>query len=70
MSIDISSLKELSAADKLRIVTEPWNDIVATNQPVVVPDEILRESSRRAAELKVDPSIAIDAQELWRRVDG
>jgi putative addiction module component (TIGR02574 family) len=70
MSIDISSLKELPAADKLRIVTELWNDIVAANEPIVVPDEILRETSRRSAELKADPSIAIDEQELWRRVDG
>ena len=70
MSIDISSLKELPAADKLRIVTELWNDIVATNEPMIVPDEILRETSRRSAELKEDPSIAIDAKELWRRVDG
>jgi putative addiction module component (TIGR02574 family) len=70
MSIHISSLKELPAADKLRIVTELWNDIVAANEPIVVPDEILRETSRRSAELKADPSIAIDEQELWRRVDG
>ncbi|MEY4179791.1 MAG: hypothetical protein RLY70_3365 [Planctomycetota bacterium] len=70
MSIDISSLKELPAADKLRIVTELWNDIVAANEPIVVPDEILRETSRRSAELTADPSIAIDEQELWRRVDG
>jgi hypothetical protein len=46
MSIDISSLKELPAADKLRIVTELWNDIVAANEPIVVPDEIFRETSR------------------------
>lgn len=70
MSIDISSLKELPATDKLRIVTELWNDIVAANEPIVVPDEILRETSRRSAELTADPSIAIDEQELWRRVDG
>ncbi|MHB8957743.1 MAG: addiction module protein [Pirellulaceae bacterium] len=70
MSIDLSSLKDLSAADKLRIVTELWNDIAESNEPIVVPEEIVEEVSRRSAELKADPSIAIDEQELWRRVDG
>lgn len=70
MSIDLSNLKDLSAADKLRIVTELWNDIAASNEPLIIPEEILRESSRRSAELKADPSIAIDEEALWRRVDG
>ena len=70
MSIDLSSLKDLPAADKLRIVTELWNDIAASNEPIVVPEEIVREASRRSAELKADPSIAIDERELWRRIDG
>jgi putative addiction module component (TIGR02574 family) len=70
MSIDLSSLKDLPTSDKLRIVTELWNDIAASNEPIVVPEEIVREASRRSAELKVDPSLAIDEQELWRRVDG
>ncbi len=70
MSIDLSSLKHLPAADKLRIVTELWNDIAASNEPVVIPEEILRETTRRSAEVKADPAIAIDEKELWRRVDG
>ena len=70
MSIDLSNLKDLPAADKLRIVTELWNDIAASNEPLIIPEEILKESSRRSAELKADPSIAIDEDELWRRVDG
>jgi putative addiction module component (TIGR02574 family) len=70
MSIDLSSLKDLSTSDKLRIVTELWNDIATSQEPLVIPDEILRESSRRSSELTADPSIAIDEKELWRRVDG
>ena len=70
MSIDLSSLKHLPAADKLRIVTELWNDIAASSEPVAIPEEILQETSRRSAEVKADPSIAIDEKELWRRVDG
>ena len=70
MSIDISNLRDLPVAEKLRIVTQLWDDIAASTDPVVVPPDVLREASRRSAELKGDPSIAIDDDELWRRVDG
>ena len=70
MSIDISTLRNLSVSDKLRIVTELWNDIASLPQPVVVPPEVLHEAERRSEELRSDPSIAIDDEELWRRVDG
>ena len=70
MSIDITNLRDLPVADKLRIVTQLWDDIAASTDPIVVPPEVLREASRRSGELKADPSIAIDDDELWRRVDG
>ncbi len=70
MSIDITNFRALSVADKLRIVTQLWDDIAASTDPISVPPDVLRESSRRSAELRADPSIAIDDDELWRRVDG
>ena len=70
MSIDITNLRDLPVADKLRIVTQLWDDIAASTDPIVVPPEVLQEASRRSAELKADPSIAIDDDELWHRVDG
>lgn len=70
MSIDITTLRNLSVSDKLRIVTELWNDIASSPQPVIVPPDVLREAKRRSDELHADPSIAIDDAELWRRVDG
>ena len=70
MSIDIADLRNLPVAEKLRIVTQLWDDIAASSDPVAVPPDVLREAVRRSAELKADPSIAIDDDELWRRVDG
>ena len=70
MSIDIANLRDLPVADKLRIVTQLWDDIAASTGPIAVPPDVLQEASRRSAELKADPSIAIDDDELWRRVDG
>ncbi len=49
MSIDLCNLKDLPTADKLRIVTELWNDIAESNETIVVPEEIVREASQRAA---------------------
>jgi putative addiction module component (TIGR02574 family) len=70
MSIDITNLRDLPVADKLRIVTQLWDDIAASIDPVILPPDVVRVASRRSAELKADPSIAIDDDELWRRVDG
>lgn len=70
MTVDISSLRQLPVEDKLRVVTELWDDIAQSPQPVVVPPDVLSEVTRRADEVSADPSIAIDDQELWRRVDG
>ena len=69
MSVDIASLRNLPVAEKLRIVTQLWDDIAASTESIVVPPEVLREAARRSAELNADPSIAIEDDELWRRVD-
>jgi putative addiction module component (TIGR02574 family) len=70
MTIDIADLRNLTISEKLRIVTQLWDDIAASREPIVVPPEVLREALRRSDELKADPSMAIDEDELWRRVDG
>lgn len=70
MAIDISELHKLTTAEKLRIVEALWNDIAASDEPIVVPPDVIREASRRSDELHSDPSIAIDDDELWRRIDG
>ncbi|MHB0961492.1 MAG: addiction module protein [Pirellulaceae bacterium] len=70
MSVDIGGLRNLPVAEKLRIVTELWDDIAASSEAIVIPPDVLRQAERRSAELKADPSIAIDDDELWRRVDG
>ena len=70
MSVDIESLRDLPVADKLRVVTQLWDDIARSNRPIVVPPDVLSEATRRSDELKTDPSLAIDDEELWRRING
>lgn len=70
MSIDITTLRNLSVADKLQLVTQLWDDIARSERPIAVPPDVLNETIRRSDEVKADPSITIDDEELWRRVDG
>ena len=65
-----SDLSGLPVSEKLRIVTQLWDEIASSPEPISVPPDVIRDASRRSAELDDDPSIAIDDDELWRRVDG
>lgn len=70
MSIDLSELHNLPVSEKLRIVEALWDDIGASNEPIVLQPWQRDEARRRSNELTSDPSIAIDRAELWRRVNG
>ena len=68
--MDIAGLYNLPTTEKLKLVTQLWDDIAASGEPLVVPTEVKSEAARRASEMKATPSIGIDDEELWRRVDG
>jgi len=70
MSIDLTELRNLPVSEKLRIVEALWDDIGASDEPIVLQPWQRDEAQRRRAELKTDPSMAIDRDELWRRVNG
>jgi putative addiction module component (TIGR02574 family) len=63
------SLRALPPDQKLAIITELWDDLAAS-APLTLPEEELAEMNRRRDELLANPEIAIDADEVWRRVDG
>lgn len=62
-------LRALPPEQKLAIVTELWDDLAAS-APLTLPDDELAEMNRRRDELLANPEIAIDADEVWRRVNG
>ena len=68
--MNTTDFRDMPVADKLRLVTQLWDDIASSPEPIVVPPDVIREASRRSAELTENPSLAIDDDELWRRVDG
>ena len=63
------TLQALPPDQKLAIVTEQWDDL-ASATPFSLPPEELVEMNRRRDEMLANPGIAIDGDELWRRVDG
>ena len=70
MSIDLTELRNLPVSEKLCIAEALWDDISASDEPIVLQPWQRDEAQRRRAELKTDPSMAIDRDELWRRVNG
>ncbi|WP_286763428.1 MULTISPECIES: addiction module protein [Rhodopirellula] len=68
--MNTSELSALPVSEKLRIVTQLWDEIASSPEHIMVPPDVICEASRRSAELDANPSVAIDEDELWRRVDG
>ena len=63
------TLRALPPDQKLALVTELWDDLAAS-APLTLPPEELAEMQRRRDEMLANPGIAIDRDELWRRVNG
>lgn len=70
MNVDILNLRQLPVAEKLRLVELLWDDIRATGEPIILHPWQSQEANRRSEQLKHQPEIAINRDELWRRVDG
>ena len=69
MSIELEELRKLPMADKLRVVEELWDDIASSGESIPVDPMCVEEAERRADELDRDPNLAIDREELWKKVD-
>ena len=69
MNVEIDQLRKLPIAEKLRIVEQLWDDIAASDEPLVLRDWHIAESQRRDAELDANPDIALTREQLWKRVD-
>jgi putative addiction module component (TIGR02574 family) len=66
----VEQLRQLPVAEKLRVVEELWDDIAASTERFPLPSWHRVEVERRPAELEANPSLALDREELWRRVES
>ena len=69
MNVALDQLRKLPIAEKLRIVEQLWDDIAASDEPLVLRDWHIAEAQRRDAELDANPDIALTREQLWKRVD-
>ena len=67
--MDTSHFQKLPTDQKIELVFQLWDEIVDSNEPVVLSDGVKAEMDRRCAGLDADPSLAIDEDEMWRRVN-
>ena len=67
--MDTSNFQKLPTNQKIELVFQLWDEIADSNEPVVLSDSVKAEMDRRCAELDADPSLAIDEDEMWRRVN-
>lgn len=63
------TLRALPPDQKLALVTELWDDLAAS-APLTLPPDEMSEMQRRRDEMLSNRGIAIDREELWRRVNG
>ena len=67
--MDTPELHNLPVEEKLRLVFDLWDGIATSNEPITVSDGVKTEIERRCAEYDADTTIAIDEDEMWRRVN-
>jgi len=67
--MDTSNLHNLPTDQKIELVFRLWDEIADSDTPIVLSGSVKTEIDRRCAELDADPSIAIDEDEMWRRVN-
>lgn len=67
--IDDTQLDNLSVDDKLRLVTNLWDQIARSEQSITFPEFILDDADRRIDEMVKDDATSLDEGEMWRRAN-
>lgn len=62
-------IRALPPDQKLELINELWDDLAAS-ATFKLPLAELKEIQRRREELRANPEIAINREELWRRANG
>ena len=70
MDPSVSSVFDLSSAEKLQLVEDLWDDLAATPEAVPVHDWQKQELARRKANLQNNPASGLGWEAVRRRVRG
>ena len=69
MSVDPDELLNLPPDEKLRLVELLWDNLGDSTDPIPLPVWVVQEAVRRRDEMIADPSIGIEHNEVWRRIN-
>ncbi|ADB19142.1 hypothetical protein Psta_4500 [Pirellula staleyi DSM 6068] len=69
MDVYNDTIRHLEPAEKLLLVQQIWDDLAAETSPLPLPAWAIAEATRRRDELRSDPTLAVDHDEIWRRID-
>ncbi len=67
--MDPSNLHNLPPNQKIELVFQLWDQIASSDAPIELSDGVKREIDRRCAALDANPEIAIEEDEMWRRIN-
>lgn len=69
MDVYTDAIRDLPAADKLRLVERIWDDLAAQGALIPLPDWAVTEAARRRDEMVADPELGMSHEEVWKRID-
>lgn len=69
MDIYTDTIRDLTPADKLRLVERIWDDLAAEGASLPLPDWAVTEATRRRDEMLADPQLGSTHDEVWKRID-
>ncbi len=69
MNVYTDTIRDLTAADKLWLVEQIWDDLAGSDTPIPLPTWALAEAARRRDEMIADPKLGLTHEEVWKRID-
>lgn len=70
MTVNTAELLALPPSEQLRIVELLWDRLGESTTPIPLPDWIGKEGQRRLEEMKADPTLGLDHDTLWNRIES
>jgi putative addiction module component (TIGR02574 family) len=69
MDVYTDTIRDLSPADKLKLVERIWDDLAAEADLVPLPQWAVTEATRRRDEMLADPTLGSTHEETWKRIN-
>ncbi len=68
MDVYTDTIRDLTPADKLKLVERIWDDLAAEGATLPLPDWAVAEATRRRDEMLANPNLGLTQDEVWKRI--